>query len=710
MVAATYATDSVGLHAEVMRLHTENTHLREIVDTQLAVITDLKAERDAHKALRDNPNLTPLRKDTLEVVYELMGCPLGTSPATRSYPDTIVSHTKIAERLGVSAKQVGKHLTDMETDGWLKRWQATGVNSENGKPTTHYHYEPVEGEAFLHTVGTPGNLMERHDPVTSTLGVDAEKAKDRRKLIEARCPVCKTTDCTIHCSNGHSTHMNAVDDARPPRPVVTKRRAHHAREHGNSGADSTIPTAESPVAEESSATQNVGAVAEDSSAIYVPSDGTYSAEETPDARDASDAQPVAEESSLALGAAVAALVPVVTRHPDGVRMRGGKPKYLSIGRPLAAGDIEAHMRGEQTYGAGLLYETPEGPRTMALVWDEDGRFDRFPRSAARLDQAGLRPVLVQNPMNPQRGHLLLLFNAPCDPAWAIAAAERLAPELRAVEERFPDLKEKGGARVRLPGGSYVLPDGRRRPVLVAAGTVDGPGTWFDGTTPEAWALIGAALSDPAILAATFVPRDDRPKRAAARTLWRPKPGITIRGSHGGDDIFARFNAEHSIEDMVDVGRDHKFVAPWREEKTASVHVYDDGHWHDHGPDKRHGRDAFDLWCALNGYWNEGANRPDRKAAYAALKGENDTTPVPSAPPAPPAPRPPSAPSVALEPPQSPSLSSLAPPCRYESHRGHEWARPDGRGLVCGICHPQPPPRALHIPDSAAIRQEAPHGH
>jgi hypothetical protein len=50
-------------------------------------------------------------------------------------------------------------------------------------------------------------------------------------------------------------------------------------------------------------------------------------------------------------------------------------------------------------------------------------------------------------------------------------------------------------------------------------------------------------------------------------------------------------------------------------------------------------------------------------------------------------------------------SSLpATPCRYESHRGHEWARPDGRGLVCGVCHPQPPPRALHIPDSAAPGQ------
>jgi len=49
-------------------------------------------------------------------------------------------------------------------------------------------------------------------------------------------------------------------------------------------------------------------------------------------------------------------------------------------------------------------------------------------------------------------------------------------------------------------------------------------------------------------------------------------------------------------------------------------------------------------------------------------------------------------------------SLTAPPCRYESHRGHEWARSDGRGLVCGVCHPQPPPQALHIPDGAAPGQ------
>jgi len=588
---------------ELARVRAENTHLRDLVDTQRAVIADLKAERDAHRALRDNPHVTPLRKDTLEVVYELMGCPLGTSPATRPYPDTIISHEKIAQRLGVSAKQIGKHLADMEMDGWVKRSLATGVNPENGKPIKHYHYAPVEGQAFLASVGAPGQLVERRDAAGSKMAAAATQEKARRaRLIEGCCPVCHTTDCAIHCANGHSTHMDNVPDAPVvPAPVRSRHMTDAVREH-------------------CSLTRHDAAVREDSSDSYLSGEGMYS---TDDPALTLDEEPVKEDSSLTRQAAIAALASATTHHPDGVRMRGGKPKYLSIGRPLAASDIDAHLCGEQTFGAGLLDDTADGPRTRALVWDEDGRFDRLVRAAARLNNAGLRPLLVRNPVDPGRGHLWLLFTAPCDPAWAIAAAERLAPELRDVGERFPDLSEKGGARVRLPGGAYVLPDGTRRPVQVAAGTGEGPRAWLDGTTPAAWALIGAALSDPAILDTTFVPRADRPKPQPARTLWRPRPGITIRGGrgsgHGGDDIFARFNAEHSIEDMVDVGRDHTFVAPWRQEKTASVHVYDDGHWHDFGPDRRHGRDAFDLWCGLHGYWDVATNRPDRRAALRALR-------------------------------------------------------------------------------------------
>ncbi len=70
--------------------------------------------------------------------------------------------------------------------------------------------------------------------------------------------------------------------------------------------------------------------------------------------------------------------------------------------------------------------------------------------------------------------------------------------------------------------------------------------------------------------------------------------------------------------MVTIDRKGKFCAPWRHEEVASVHVYPDGGWYDFGKDKRHGKDAFDLWCALNGYWNAVANKPDRKAAYRFL--------------------------------------------------------------------------------------------
>ncbi len=607
---------------DLPRLRAENARLRDLIDTQRRVITDLKAERAAHRALRDNPHVTPLRKDTLEVVYELLGCPLGTSPATRPYPDTIISHEKIAQRLGVSAKQIGKHLGDMEMDGWLKRSLATATNPENGKPIKHYHYAPVEGQAFLATIGAPEGLVEHHAPTTSRLAADAVKATQRRRLIEARCPVCKTTNCTIHCSNGHRTHMDDVADAQPAAPATA-----HGRAAPDTGAD--------PVREESSLTDNAPGVREECSDNHVLDDGLSTGGDRAAARPLvaasaeaaapdTGADPVREESSLTAQEAVATLAPAVTRHPNAVTMRGIKgQKYVSLGRALTEADLVAHLRGTRTAGAGLLYDTPDGDRAQAVAWDEDGRFDRLVRAAARLNNAGLRPLLVRNPVDPGRGHLWLLFTAPCDPAWAIAAAERLAPELRDVGERFPDLSEKGGARVRLPGGAYVLPDGTRRPVQVAAGAGEGPRAWLDGTTPAAWALIGAALSDPAILATTFVPRADRPKPQPARTQWRPRPGLTIRGGrgsgHGGDDIFARFNAEHSIEDMVDVGRDHTFVAPWRQEKTASVHVYDDGHWHDFGPDRRHGRDAFDLWCALNGYWDVATNRPDRRAALRALR-------------------------------------------------------------------------------------------
>ncbi len=660
MVAAGYASCDPDIPDELRRLRTDNAtltretaHLREVNETQRAVIVDLKARLDAHKALRDNPHVTLTRKAVLEVAYETMGCPLGVSPATRSYPDTIISHQKIAEKLGVSPRQIGKHMTDLAADRLLKRQPVTSVNPENGKPVTHYRYAPVEGAAYVATLANPGALVQAHDPDASKLAAEAKVAKERRaKLVAARCPVCHTTDCAIHCANGHITPMDDVPDARATSPrhltivpatvmedsSITRVAADDATDSA-AGGDGNGESSTGNVMEDSSGSylQGKGEIAEESSitemlgAPAVP-EASVSANSLPSVAvdGGSEGQISAmEDSSIALEAAIAALSPCVTRHPNGVEMHGGKAKkYLSISRSLTSTDIAAHQRGVATFGGGLLWDTPEGPRTQALVWDSDDDFPRLERSARRLDHAGLRPLLIQNPIDPKRGHLWVIFTAPCPPAWAIAAAERLAPELRALDERFPNLKSKDGLRIRLPGGSYVLPDGTRRPVKVAAGTVDGPGPWLDGTAPEAWALIGAAGSDPAILRATFVPRAERPQAPKGR----PKAGVRqVHAPRGGGAFFAGFNAENPIESMVTVDRRGFFSAPWRDERTPSVHVYADGkRWKDFGPSDR-GGDAFDLWCALNGYWDEGTEKPDRRAAYRALQPARPSQPPQPAP-------------------------------------------------------------------------------
>ncbi len=153
---------------------------------------------------------------------------------------------------------------------------------------------------------------------------------------------------------------------------------------------------------------------------------------------------------------------------------------------------------------------------------------------------------------------------------------------------------------------------------MALGDESGRPVWVSGVTQEGLAVIGGALSRAAILTHTFVPPARRIKLMHAADAPSVKRRETVTVSGEGRAFFDRFNAQNPIESMVTVNRKGKFCAPWRHEEVASVHVYPDGGWYDFGKDKRHGKDAFDLWCALNGYWNAVANKPDRKAAYRFL--------------------------------------------------------------------------------------------
>jgi hypothetical protein len=191
-------------------------------------------------------------------------------------------------------------------------------------------------------------------------------------------------------------------------------------------------------------------------------------------------------------------------------------------------------------------------------------------------------------------------------AQAFAAAEHIAPDLREVKERFPE----GKNRIRAPGGSYVPLGSTAKPVRLAAVT-DGPLHWFEGTSPEAWRIIAGSVSSGGILMSTWVPPRSRPMPPPKRP--EPRPFVS-----DGPNPFTDWARRNPVRTLVDVDAHGYFLASWRNERTASVKVYANESWHDYGPDQRHGVDSFDLWCSLNGFWDDATNKPERGKAARSL--------------------------------------------------------------------------------------------
>jgi hypothetical protein len=299
-----------------------------------------------------------------------------------------------------------------------------------------------------------------------------------------------------------------------------------------------------------------------------------------------------------------------------------QPKYLSVGHALAEADIEWHLQGTVVHGSGLCWPDPLHPGRRlcrALAWDSDNDLNLLLHAAADLDAAGLRPVLVKNPTKQSCGHLWLFLDEDVEPAGAMARAERLAPCLRRVQERFPNDAASNGGRIRLPGGHYLPVKGKPVPVLVAAGRHNAAPIWLDGTTPAPWALIGCAVSQAGILTSTWLPPAERPQlKPATVPTSQKRATVRLPAVQGGlVECIRAWSAANPAENLVRV-KHHKFAASWRGESVPSVHLYDDGHWHDYGGDQRHGQDSFDLWCSLNGYWDASTNRPRRVEAARAL--------------------------------------------------------------------------------------------
>lgn len=140
--------------------------------------------------------------------------------------------------------------------------------------------------------------------------------------------------------------------------------------------------------------------------------------------------------------------------PSHLVMRGDPcgSKYETIRRHLTIQDCQGHIEGTTTLGGHLTWRA----LCRAICWDMDDAdgYALLERTAHRLLHSGAWPILEQAPLpddcpHAGGGKLWLTFASRVPHSYAFGTAERYAPELRQVRERFP-----GSGLVRLPGGFY----------------------------------------------------------------------------------------------------------------------------------------------------------------------------------------------------------------------------------------------------------------
>jgi ribosomal protein L32 len=603
------------------------------------------------RELMSNPHMSPPQKVVGYNALIATGAAPGRTAVARPKEHMPVTIGTIARRSGLTTNQAGTQIQTLVVNGLLRKQRTYErldgeTDEKTGKPKVRAHISlaPPDGEDWTQTWGNPARI-EHLTPAESLIKDRQRKSEERKrvkaiKAVLAECPSCGCADLDqlrLVCKScGTSTPAAELKQVPVPDGGDGAAAVGTAERGGLASGESGGRPARHTVIVESGMTTDSGALYTNDSTDSMTTESVVIDPLSPESvvtesmiTDCGVTDgPVADDADGEhdpLSAAVSVLAPAFTPFPNHIVMRcrhqEGEDKYYTRHHKLTRELIEQHLRGKATLGAGLLAAdlfSLDGCTARVLAWDSDDDLHCLINGGMRLRRWGLYPLLVQNPTKAASGHLFLLFSRPVDPTAALAAAETIGRELRAVPERFPDPNTTTGGRLRLPGGVYLPVGGTPVPVRVALAPEVGQPAWVDATTVEGLRVIAGAVSDPAILEATYVPPELRPKpRVAPRArppLRSPAPGRMA----GSDDFFARFNREHPLESMVDIGRDHKFSAPWREERTPSVHVYDDGHWHDFGPDGRHGKDAFDLYCAINGYWDTATNKPDRKAAYRAL--------------------------------------------------------------------------------------------
>jgi len=601
---------------------------------QAAELEAMRGRVKAERAYMRRTDIEPADK----VIGLLTAWELGFAPDSPN-PDrprewAPMRRGKVAEFANVSPDRVGASWQAMEQAGWYRRDSRFETKDEtaarlagmveqrkrkglppapptaqNLKPHKIILLAPPEGAHWVDAWANPDTLPSLDKP--ERLKKDAEKqAVKARKVraILAQCPECGSTDAFVTCrACGVKTHMDALPTAGQQADKNDESAQYKSEEQSgySARAESTLP---------------------DGQTALPPPDGDQNDES------AFYSDPGALDAQEALAAAASVLYAAIGHNATYLEMlpRQIPDKYITRKAPPVCAAVSAHLRGAVTLGAGLYWLDPATGerRTRVLALDADAKypdaFRQMLRGATRLARAGLPSLVVKNATQEGSGHLWVFLDELIEPARGFAALYHLAPELKDVPECFPNPKSSDGGRLRLPCGVYHPKNGPPVPVLVALATASGRDLeWKDGVTPEAWALIPAAVSPAGILETTWLPPDQRPAPPVI-PVRRPAP-IPVAETHPGqqveeslEEIIDRFNAQHPVDALITANAHGYFSSPWRQERTPSAKVYDNNTWTDYSQGSRRGGDALALWCALNNYWPEGAEKPDRLGALRHL--------------------------------------------------------------------------------------------
>jgi len=606
---------------------------------QAAELEAMRGRVKAERAYMRRTDIEPADKVIgLLTAWELGFAPDSPNP-NRPHEWAPMRRGKVAEFANVGPDRVGASWQAMEQAGWYRRDSRYETKDETAarlagmavqstrkglppqeptpqdlKPHKIVLLAPPEGTDWVDTWANPATLPPLLKP--ERLQRDAEKQADKAKenratLAEAQrivenmtCDACGKEGADLYAVCRHCGAFTSVKTLVGDQNDESAQYKSEEQSGYSARAESTLPDGQT-------APQPPDADQNDESAL-------------PDF--------LVLDADEAMNAAVDVLYGAIGHNATYLEMlpRQTPDKYITRKAPPVRETVSAHLRGAATMGAGFYWlDAATGERrSRVLALDADAKypdaFRQMLRGATRLARAGLPSLVVKNATQEGSGHLWVFLDEPIEPARGFAALYHLAPELKDVPECFPNPKSSDGGRLRLPCGVYHPKNGPPVPVLVALATASGRDLeWKDGATPEAWALIPAAVSPAGILETTWLPPDQRPAPPVVPAR-RPAP-IPVAETHpaqnGGEsleEIIDRFNAQHPVDALITANAHGYFSSPWRQERTPSAKVYDNNTWTDYSQGNRRGGDPLALWCALNNYWPEGAEKPDRLGALRHL--------------------------------------------------------------------------------------------